>query len=207
MRKQYGYLHEFISPINDFSCIILTCKPFVGKEKFNLQEGNPMPIVDMPLEQLKTYKGINPCPKDIDKYWDKAVAEMRAVDPKVELVPAAVPGALARSASTCGSRAWAGRACTPSTCGRKRAQESTRLFAFSTAIRATRATGRTSSVTCRRASPWRRWTRGGRGAYRRMRAACAATRCTATSSAAWTTRRRSFCSAAFFWTRRSLRAS
>lgn len=47
-----------------------------------------MPILDMPLEQLKTYKGVNPCPKDIDQYWDEAVAEMRALDPKVELVPA-----------------------------------------------------------------------------------------------------------------------
>lgn len=47
-----------------------------------------MPIVDMPLEQLKTYKGINPCPRDIDPYWDAAVAEMKALDPKVELTPA-----------------------------------------------------------------------------------------------------------------------
>lgn len=46
-----------------------------------------MPIVDLPLEQLKKYQGINPCPEDIDDYWDKALAEMRAVDPKVELVP------------------------------------------------------------------------------------------------------------------------
>jgi cephalosporin-C deacetylase len=48
-----------------------------------------MPIVDMPLDQLKTYKGINPCPPDIDGYWDEAVAGMRALDPKVKLVPAA----------------------------------------------------------------------------------------------------------------------
>lgn len=47
-----------------------------------------MPLVDMPLEQLKTYTGINPCPHDIDKYWDRAVAEMRALDAKVELKPA-----------------------------------------------------------------------------------------------------------------------
>jgi cephalosporin-C deacetylase len=54
-----------------------------------------MPIIDMPLEQLKTYKGINPCPKDIDKYWDNAIAEMKATDPKVELKTAAfqAPGA------------------------------------------------------------------------------------------------------------------
>jgi cephalosporin-C deacetylase len=44
-----------------------------------------MPIVDLPLAKLKTYKGSSPCPKDIDRYWDAALAEMRAVDPKVSL--------------------------------------------------------------------------------------------------------------------------
>jgi len=54
-----------------------------------------MPIIDMPLEQLKVYQGRNPCPPDMDAYWDRALAEMHAVDPKVELKPAAfkVPGA------------------------------------------------------------------------------------------------------------------
>ena len=47
-----------------------------------------MPLVDMPLEQLETYMGTNPCPPDIDRFWDSAIAEMKAVDPKVELVPA-----------------------------------------------------------------------------------------------------------------------
>jgi len=46
-----------------------------------------MPLVDMPLEQLLTYQGRNPCPADIDVYWDRSLAEMRAVDPQVELVP------------------------------------------------------------------------------------------------------------------------
>jgi cephalosporin-C deacetylase len=49
-----------------------------------------MPLIDMPLEELKTYKGINPRPADFDAYWDRALAEMRAVDPKVELVPHAL---------------------------------------------------------------------------------------------------------------------
>lgn len=48
-----------------------------------------MPIVDMPLDQLKTYMGRNPCPADFDAYWDSALAEMRAVEPKVELRPSA----------------------------------------------------------------------------------------------------------------------
>lgn len=48
-----------------------------------------MPLTfDMPLEELKTYQGCNPRPDDFDVFWDKAVAEMQAVDPQVELVPA-----------------------------------------------------------------------------------------------------------------------
>ena len=47
-----------------------------------------MPIVDMPLHELRQYQGINPCPADFDAYWDAALEEMRAVDPKVELKPA-----------------------------------------------------------------------------------------------------------------------
>lgn len=46
-----------------------------------------MPLVDMPLEQLTTYKGRNPRPDDMEAYWDAALAEMHALDPKVELVP------------------------------------------------------------------------------------------------------------------------
>ncbi len=47
-----------------------------------------MPMLDMPLDQLKKYKGINPCPADFDAYWKRALAEMNAVDPEVELRPA-----------------------------------------------------------------------------------------------------------------------
>jgi Acetyl esterase (deacetylase) len=46
-----------------------------------------MPIVDMPLEELKKYKGLNPCPSDMDAFWDDALKEMHAIDPCVELVP------------------------------------------------------------------------------------------------------------------------
>jgi cephalosporin-C deacetylase len=44
-------------------------------------------LVDLPLEKLKTYTGRNPRPADFDAYWDRALAEMRAVDAKVELAP------------------------------------------------------------------------------------------------------------------------
>ena len=42
----------------------------------------------MPLEELKKYQGINPYPHDFDEYWDKALEEMRSIDPEVELIPA-----------------------------------------------------------------------------------------------------------------------
>lgn len=48
-----------------------------------------MPLLfDMPVEKLYTYEGTNPRPADFDEYWDKALAEMNAVDPQIELVPA-----------------------------------------------------------------------------------------------------------------------
>jgi cephalosporin-C deacetylase len=42
----------------------------------------------MPLEQLHKYEGRNPRPADFDAYWEAALAEMRALDPELELVPA-----------------------------------------------------------------------------------------------------------------------
>lgn len=45
-----------------------------------------MPLIDMPLSQLKEYRGINPCPEDMDKYWEVALCEMKSLDPKVELI-------------------------------------------------------------------------------------------------------------------------
>jgi len=41
----------------------------------------------MPLAQLQDYSGRNPRPADFDAYWDSALAEMHALDPKVDLVP------------------------------------------------------------------------------------------------------------------------
>lgn len=46
-----------------------------------------MPLIDLPLAQLREYKGRNPRPADMEAYWDKALAEMRAIDPRVELEP------------------------------------------------------------------------------------------------------------------------
>ncbi|MFA4943235.1 MAG: alpha/beta fold hydrolase [Lentisphaeria bacterium] len=47
-----------------------------------------MPLIDMPLDKLKAYSGSSPCPADIDAFWDKSIAEMHAIAPKVECVPA-----------------------------------------------------------------------------------------------------------------------
>ena len=44
-----------------------------------------MPMLDMPLEELKKYKGINPCPDDLDEYWKKAKKEADVVDLNIEL--------------------------------------------------------------------------------------------------------------------------
>lgn len=35
-----------------------------------------MSQLDLPLEELKQYRGTNPCPDDLDKYWEKALAEL-----------------------------------------------------------------------------------------------------------------------------------
>lgn len=48
-----------------------------------------MPLLfDMPFEELQTYQGINPRPDDFDDYWERGLAEMRATDPDIEIVPA-----------------------------------------------------------------------------------------------------------------------
>jgi len=48
-----------------------------------------MPLTfDFPLETLKTYQGINPRPADFDQFWDEGLAEMRSIEPQVELIPA-----------------------------------------------------------------------------------------------------------------------
>lgn len=48
-----------------------------------------MPLIDMPLDELKSYQGRNPKPVDFDAYWAAALEEMHNTDPQVELVPSA----------------------------------------------------------------------------------------------------------------------
>ena len=47
-----------------------------------------MPMIDMPVKELEKYTGTNPKPADFEQYWEKALAEMNAVDPKVTLTKA-----------------------------------------------------------------------------------------------------------------------
>lgn len=46
-----------------------------------------MPQIDLPLEQLQQYGGVNPKPDDFDAYWERALNEMKAVDANVEMIP------------------------------------------------------------------------------------------------------------------------
>lgn len=48
-----------------------------------------MPLTfDLPLDELRVYQGVNPRPDDFDAYWDRALAELAAVKPEIELIPA-----------------------------------------------------------------------------------------------------------------------
>jgi cephalosporin-C deacetylase len=46
-----------------------------------------MPLFELPLDELASYTGRNPKPDDFDTYWDRALGELDAVDPQVDLVP------------------------------------------------------------------------------------------------------------------------
>lgn len=47
-----------------------------------------MPLIDMPLEELKAYQGKNPRPADMEEYWTRALVEMHALGTGCELIPA-----------------------------------------------------------------------------------------------------------------------
>ncbi len=54
-----------------------------------------MPLVDLPLDKLREYEGRTPRPDDFDAYWDRALEEMNALDPRVELIPHALKAGFA----------------------------------------------------------------------------------------------------------------
>ncbi|MDD5260609.1 MAG: alpha/beta fold hydrolase [Methylacidiphilales bacterium] len=45
-----------------------------------------MATFELPLDQLYTYQGCNPRPKDFDSYWERGLAEMHGTDPDIALV-------------------------------------------------------------------------------------------------------------------------
>ncbi len=46
-----------------------------------------MPMVDKPLPELLQYQGRNPCPADMDSFWDNSLAEMHKLNAQVEFQP------------------------------------------------------------------------------------------------------------------------
>lgn len=54
-----------------------------------------MPIVDLPIEQLRQYQGRNPKPADYDEYWAKALADLAAQPDELELIPAEFQSSIA----------------------------------------------------------------------------------------------------------------
>ena len=47
-----------------------------------------MPCIDLPLDQLRQYRGRTPRPADFDAYWARALAELDATPPQPRLAPA-----------------------------------------------------------------------------------------------------------------------
>ena len=44
-----------------------------------------MPLIDMPVEKLREYQGINPRPADLGEYWERGLKEVNSVDPQIRL--------------------------------------------------------------------------------------------------------------------------
>lgn len=47
-----------------------------------------MPMIDMPIDELRAYKGKSPRPADFDEYWKEALNEVRCIEPDIEMRPA-----------------------------------------------------------------------------------------------------------------------
>ncbi len=54
-----------------------------------------MPCVDMPIEELKVYGGINPRPDDFDVFWESSLCELKGIDPQLELISCPFPSKIA----------------------------------------------------------------------------------------------------------------
>lgn len=54
-----------------------------------------MPLVDLPQAELERYGGRNPRPDDFDRYWERALAELQGLDPRIDLRPHEFPTRIA----------------------------------------------------------------------------------------------------------------
>jgi cephalosporin-C deacetylase len=54
-----------------------------------------MPVFEMPLDELRDYKGRNPRPEDFDAYWDRALDELASTPPQPKLELRANPASFA----------------------------------------------------------------------------------------------------------------
>ena len=44
-----------------------------------------MAVFEMPIEELREYRGVNPKPTDFDDYWRRALDEMNSQNPRLEI--------------------------------------------------------------------------------------------------------------------------
>lgn len=51
-----------------------------------------MPVVDMPLEQLRMYTGTNPMPHDFDEFWGKRMHEVQQIELEYQLIESEITG-------------------------------------------------------------------------------------------------------------------
>lgn len=49
-----------------------------------------MPMLDMPLEELRSYQGSTPRPRDFDEYWSRAVEEMNLIQKLFQKIISAI---------------------------------------------------------------------------------------------------------------------
>ena len=173
-----------------------------------------MPLVDMPLEKLLTYQGRNPQSGGfLYAYWDASLAEMHAIDPRVDLRPAAFS---ARGSGVLRSDLHRQAGGAPHLCSLKYARpgESARHRAFppcasSMDTPVTAANGSTSWHLSPAAWRWRQWMiAGAKAAGRRTAARCRGPRTTGISFAGWMIPiQKSCCIAPSSWTRLNWRGS
>jgi cephalosporin-C deacetylase len=66
----------------------------IGRRRKHQTEEDAMPLIDLPVSELLQYQCHGPLPKDFDAFWDRALAELHATAPDIQLVPSdyQVPG-------------------------------------------------------------------------------------------------------------------